>query len=85
MRKGAKRKTAKHTEEPKPDVEEAPTVTASQENEIQPTKAPSRAKRQKTSKPQSEPEYFEDKRNLVSINMIRSSCLNLNMNYVDFS
>ncbi|XP_061344421.1 protein HEAT INTOLERANT 4-like [Gastrolobium bilobum] len=58
MRKGAKRKT-KHEEEPKPDA-----ATASQENKDQP---PSRAKRVKASKPESEPEYFEDKRNLEDL------------------
>jgi hypothetical protein len=65
MRKGAKRKT-KHAEESKPDSEPTPTATASsQENDNQITKPQPKPKRQKTSKPQSEPEYFEDKRNLV--------------------
>lgn len=76
MRKGTKRKT-KHTEEPKPDAAaatETATATASEENKNKATEAaPSRPKRAKTSKPQSEPEYFEDKRNLVSTNTILSS------------
>lgn len=50
MRKGTKRKT-KQQQEAKQD--------AAEDNKP-------RAKRAKTSKPQSEPEYFEDKRNLVS-------------------
>jgi len=54
MRKGTKRK-AKQQQEAKQD--------AAEENN---TKPQPRAKRAKTSKPQSEPEYFEDKRNLVS-------------------
>lgn len=63
MAKGAKRKT-KHTEDSKPDSE--PTATgSSQENGNQIIKAPPKPKRVKTTKPQSEPEYFEDKRNLV--------------------
>ncbi|KAL9329689.1 hypothetical protein ACSQ67_004692 [Phaseolus vulgaris] len=52
MRKGTKRK-AKQQQEAKQD--------AAEENN---TKPQPRAKRAKTSKPQSEPEYFEDKRNL---------------------
>ncbi|TKY60345.1 hypothetical protein E2542_SST17443 [Spatholobus suberectus] len=55
MRKGTKRKT-KQEQEAKHDAPE--------ENK---TKAPPRAKRAKTSKPQSEPEYFEDKRNLEDL------------------
>ncbi|KAK2384713.1 Protein HEAT INTOLERANT 4 [Trifolium repens] len=67
MRKGAKRKT-KHAEESKPDSEPTPTATASsQENDNQITKPQPKPKRQKTSKPQSEPEYFEDKRNLEDL------------------
>lgn len=55
MRRGAKRKT-KQGQEAKHDAPE--------DNK---PKAQPRAKRAKTSKPQSEPEYFEDKRNLVSL------------------
>ena len=51
MRKGTKRKAARK-EEDKPA-------------EPKPDKAPSRAKRTKLPKPESEPEYFEDKRNMV--------------------
>lgn len=56
MGRGAKRKT-KQNEEAKP----------AEENNKQSSKATSRAKRAKTSKPQAEPEYFEEKRNLVYI------------------
>ncbi|KAI5384365.1 Protein HEAT INTOLERANT 4 [Lathyrus oleraceus] len=68
MAKGAKRKT-KQTEDSKPDSEPATATGSSQENESQNqiTKAPPKAKRVKTSKPQSEPEYFEDKRNLEDL------------------
>ena len=55
MRRGAKRKT-KQGQEAKHDAPE--------DNK---PKAQHRAKRAKTSKPQSEPKYFEDKRNLVSL------------------
>ncbi|KAJ1412880.1 hypothetical protein SESBI_20028 [Sesbania bispinosa] len=69
-RKGTKRKT-KHDEEPKPNVDAEAEATSSQENKTQPTEdkapKPSRAKRAKTSKPESEPEYFEDKRNLEDL------------------
>lgn len=61
MRKGAKRKT-KHTDDSQPDSQ---PVASSQENENKITKP--KAKRPKTSKPQSEPEYFEDKRNLEDL------------------
>lgn len=53
MRKGAKRK-ASQKEEAKPQAQQ-------QESK----KATSQAKRVKASKPETEPEYFEDKRNLV--------------------
>ena len=56
MGRGTKRKT-KQNEEAKP----------AEENNNQSSKATSRAKRAKTSKPQAEPEYFEEKRNLVYI------------------
>ncbi|GAU19726.1 hypothetical protein TSUD_78520 [Trifolium subterraneum] len=66
MRKGAKRKTKHAEQQPKPDSEPTPTATASsQENDNQITKP--KPKRQRTSKPQSEPEYFEDKRNLEDL------------------
>ena len=55
MRRGAKRKT-------KQDQEAKHVAAEDNKTEAQP-----RAKRAKTSKPQSEPEYFEDKRNLVSL------------------
>ncbi|KAF5737862.1 hypothetical protein HS088_TW13G00753 [Tripterygium wilfordii] len=55
MRKGAKRKTR----EAKP--------SSSQENHKETKKAASRAKRVKASKPETEPEYFEDKRNLEDL------------------
>lgn len=51
MRKGTKRK-ATRKEEDKPA-------------EPKPEKSPPRAKRTKLPKPESEPEYFEDKRNMV--------------------
>lgn len=58
MRKGAKRKTS-HKEE---------TNSAQDNNNHKDSKkAITRAKRVKASKPQTEPEYFEDKRNLVCI------------------
>ncbi|KAG4983022.1 hypothetical protein JHK87_027771 [Glycine soja] len=53
MRRGAKRKTKQGQEV----IHDAP--------EDNKPKAQPRAKRAKTSKPQSEPKYFEDKRNLV--------------------
>ncbi|KAF7834227.1 protein HEAT INTOLERANT 4-like [Senna tora] len=56
MRKGAKKRT-RRDEEAKP-VED---------NNKQSSKAASRAKRVKASKPESEPEYFEDKRNLEDL------------------
>ncbi|GAU12197.1 hypothetical protein TSUD_01640 [Trifolium subterraneum] len=65
MRKGAKRKTEDNS---KPDSEPAapPTATASsQQNDNQITKP--KPKRQKTAKPQSQPQYFEDKRNLEDL------------------
>ncbi|KAG5155356.1 hypothetical protein JHK82_013325 [Glycine max] len=55
MRRGAKRKT-KQDQEAKHDAPEDNMP-----------KAQPRAKRAKTSKPQSEPEYFEDKRNLEDL------------------
>ena len=55
MRREAKRKT-KQSQEAKHGAPE------DKKPKVQP-----RAKRAKTSKPQSEPEYFEDKRNLVSL------------------
>ena len=55
MRRGAKRKTKQGQEA----IHDAP--------EDNKPKAQPRAKRAKTSKPQSEPKYFEDKRNLVSL------------------
>lgn len=75
MAKGAKRKT-KQTEDSKPDSEPATATGSSQENESQNqiTKAPPKAKRVKTSKPQSEPEYFEDKRNLVCSSTFNLCC-----------
>ncbi|GMY11264.1 protein HEAT INTOLERANT 4-like [Fagus crenata] len=56
MRKGAKRK-ASQKEEAKP----------AQENHQESKKATSQAKRVKASKPETEPEYFEDKRNLEDL------------------
>lgn len=62
MRKGAKRKRVQKDKE----EEVVKASSSSQDNHKQEsTKAPTRAKRVKASKPQSEPEYFEDKRNLV--------------------
>uniref|UniRef100_I1KT91 Uncharacterized protein n=1 Tax=Glycine max TaxID=3847 RepID=I1KT91_SOYBN len=55
MRRGAKRKT-------KQDQEAKHVAAEDNKTEAQP-----RAKRAKTSKPQSEPEYFEDKRNLEDL------------------
>lgn len=54
MRKGAKRKASQKKE-----------AETAQDKHQEPKKATSRAKRVKTSVPESEPEYFEDKRNLV--------------------
>ncbi|KAI4345188.1 hypothetical protein L6164_012335 [Bauhinia variegata] len=56
MRKGTKRKTTQN-EEAKP----------AQENKKQTSKTASRAKRVKVSKPETKPEYFEDKRNLEDL------------------
>ncbi|KAG5127031.1 hypothetical protein JHK82_027866 [Glycine max] len=55
MRRGAKRKTKQGQEA----IHDAP--------EDNKPKAQPRAKRAKTSKPQSEPKYFEDKRNLCTL------------------
>lgn len=54
MKKGAKKRTRQD--------EEANTA---EDNGKQSSKTTSRAKRVKASKPESDPEYFEDKRNLV--------------------
>ncbi|XP_057991140.1 protein HEAT INTOLERANT 4-like isoform X2 [Hevea brasiliensis] len=63
MRKGAKRKRVQKDKE-----DEAKASSSSQENHKQEsTKAPTRAKSVKASKPQPEPEYFEDKRNLEDL------------------
>lgn len=58
MRKGTKRKdTTKKEDAESPEKENRPDSTIAT--------APIRAKRVKASKPDSVPEYFEDKRNLV--------------------
>jgi hypothetical protein len=54
MRKGAKRKASQRKE-----------ADTAQDKQQESKKATSRAKRVKASVPESEPEYFEDKRNLV--------------------
>lgn len=56
MRKGAKRKVSQRKE-----------AETAQDKHQEPKKATSRAKRVKTSVPESEPEYFEDKRNLEDL------------------
>ncbi|XP_022740322.1 protein HEAT INTOLERANT 4-like isoform X2 [Durio zibethinus] len=58
MRKGAKRKAASQKQEEK---------EVTQENQKENHKPAPKAKRAKTSKPQPEPEYFEDKRNLEDL------------------
>ncbi|KAE8706836.1 protein CPR-5-like isoform X1 [Hibiscus syriacus] len=60
MREGAKRNAASKKQE---DTQ----VKSSQENQNGNHKPAPKAKRAKTSKPQSEPEYFEDKRNLEDL------------------
>jgi hypothetical protein len=57
MRKGAKRKRSQKEEEAVPAPDNHKTTES--------TKPPTRAKRVKASKPEPEPEYFEDQRNLV--------------------
>lgn len=61
MRKGAKRKRSQKEEEAAP----APAPAPDNHKTTESTKPPTRAKRVKASKPESEPEYFEDQRNLV--------------------
>ncbi|XP_022751033.1 protein HEAT INTOLERANT 4-like [Durio zibethinus] len=63
MRKGAKRKAASQKQEEK----EVKASSSSQENQKANHKLASKAKRSKTSKPQPEPEYFEEKRNLEDL------------------
>ncbi|XP_057420317.1 protein HEAT INTOLERANT 4-like [Lotus japonicus] len=65
MRKGTKRKT-KHTEPNHAPPEAAAAAPPSEEINDQPPKPP-RAKRVRRVKPESEPEYFEDKRNLEDL------------------
>ncbi|KAE9604127.1 hypothetical protein Lalb_Chr11g0068031 [Lupinus albus] len=61
MKKGTKRKTKHNDAESKPE---------SEPNKKQPTKATtSRATKPNPSKPHSEPQFFEDKRNLVIFHM----------------
>ncbi|KAB2005033.1 hypothetical protein ES319_D11G241800v1 [Gossypium barbadense] len=64
MRKGAKRKAASHEQEEK----QVKASSSSQENLNNNNRKPApKAKRAKTFKPQPEPEYFEDKRNLEDL------------------
>ncbi|KAG4115281.1 hypothetical protein ERO13_D12G093900v2 [Gossypium hirsutum] len=60
MRKGGKRKSTSQKQET-----EVKASSSSQENQKENHKLASQAKRAKTSKPQPQLEYFEDKRNLV--------------------
>ncbi|XVF61748.1 hypothetical protein PTKIN_Ptkin08bG0155400 [Pterospermum kingtungense] len=64
MRKGTKRKAASRKQ---PEEKEVKASSSSQENQKENHKPAPKAKRAKTSKPQSEPEYFEDKRNLEDL------------------
>ncbi|KAB1998652.1 hypothetical protein ES319_D12G104200v1 [Gossypium barbadense] len=59
MRKGGKRKSTSQKQET-----EVKASSSSQENQMENHKLASQAKRAKTSKPQPQLEYFEDKRNL---------------------
>ncbi|KAH8502898.1 hypothetical protein Peur_066726 [Populus x canadensis] len=59
MRKGAKRKRSQKEEEAAPAPDNHKTTES--------TKPPTRAKRVKASKPEPEPEYFEDQRNLEDL------------------
>ncbi|KAJ6288993.1 hypothetical protein OIU76_024891, partial [Salix suchowensis] len=61
MRKGAKRKRSQKEEEA------APAPAPDNHKTTESTKPPTRAKRVKASKPESEPEYFEDQRNLEDL------------------
>ncbi|XVE83230.1 hypothetical protein DITRI_Ditri16bG0070900 [Diplodiscus trichospermus] len=63
MRKGAKRKVVSQKQEEK----EVKASSSSQENQKENHEPAPRAKRAKTSKPQPDPEYFEDKRNLEDL------------------
>ncbi|KAB5548089.1 hypothetical protein DKX38_011495 [Salix brachista] len=63
MRKGAKRKRSQKGEEAAP----APAPAPDNHKTTESTKPPTRAKRVKASKPESEPEYFEDQRNLEDL------------------
>ncbi|KAJ6378221.1 hypothetical protein OIU78_028460 [Salix suchowensis] len=65
MRKGAKRKRSQKEEEAAPAPAPAPAPDNHKTTES--TKPPTRAKRVKASKPESEPEYFEDQRNLEDL------------------
>ncbi|XP_052198074.1 protein HEAT INTOLERANT 4-like isoform X2 [Diospyros lotus] len=65
MRKGAKRKASKK-EEQKP-TEKIPNNDARKSTEEKTSKAGGRPKRIKASKPESEPEFFPDKRNLEDL------------------
>ncbi|XP_011025615.1 PREDICTED: uncharacterized protein LOC105126441 [Populus euphratica] len=60
MRKGAKRKRSQKEEA-------APAPAPDNHKTTESTKPPTRAKRVKASKPESEPEYFEDQRNLEDL------------------
>ncbi|KAJ6908020.1 protein HEAT INTOLERANT 4-like isoform X1 [Populus alba x Populus x berolinensis] len=61
MRKGAKRKRSQKEEEA------APAPAPANHKTTESTKPPTRAKRVKASKPEPEPEYFEDQRNLEDL------------------
>ncbi|KAL3584061.1 hypothetical protein D5086_015122 [Populus alba] len=61
MRKGAKRKRSQKEEEA------APARAPDNHKTTESTKPPTRAKRVKASKPEPEPEYFEDQRNLEDL------------------
>ncbi|KAG6767255.1 hypothetical protein POTOM_028450 [Populus tomentosa] len=61
MRKGAKRKRSQKEEEA------APAPAPANHKTTESTKPPTRAKRVKASKPEPEPEYFEDQRNMEDL------------------
>ncbi|KAL8151895.1 hypothetical protein V2J09_021703 [Rumex salicifolius] len=65
MVRGRKRKTAEKKEEVEKEVEEVEDTK--QKKEAPPKKAERKPKRARTSKPEAEPEYFSDKRNLEDL------------------
>lgn len=66
MRKGAKRKGAAAAAAAAAKASSSSQENHKEEDEQQKTSKAHRAKRVKASKPETEPEYFEDQRNMVN-------------------